>query len=73
MAAAVEREVQQLRWAAKRNIDLQEGWDLTHEHLQHSGINVDGVINQIRARLDQVRGIAVFPGVVANFLQIPNG
>eukprot|EP00903_Cladosiphon_okamuranus_P022872 g21064.t1 len=52
VAAAVERQVQQLGWAAQRNHDVQEGWELTEEYLQHSGINVEGVINQIRGRLD---------------------
>ena len=60
VAAAVERQVQQLGWAAQRNLDVQEGWELTEEYLEHSGINVEGVINQIRGRLDHVRSAAVF-------------
>lgn len=47
-------QVQQLGWAAQRNLDLEEGWKLTEEHLQHSGINVDGVVHQIRRRLEHV-------------------
>lgn len=57
VAAAVERQVQQLGWAAQRNLDIQEGWELTEEYLEHSGINVEGAINQIRGRLDHVRGV----------------
>ncbi|CAM9117146.1 unnamed protein product [Ectocarpus sp. 8 AP-2014] len=52
VAAAVVRQVQQLGWATQRNLDLKEGWELTQAHLQHSGINVDGVVNQIRRRLE---------------------
>lgn len=61
VAAAVERQVHQLGWAAQRNLDIQEGWELTEEYLQHSGINVEGVINQIRGRLDHVRVSRCFP------------
>ncbi|CAN0024749.1 unnamed protein product [Scytosiphon promiscuus] len=52
VAAAVVLQVQQLGWAAQRDLDLEEGWKLTEEHLQHSGIDVDGVVNQIRRRLE---------------------
>lgn len=62
------RQVQQLGWAAQRNLDLQEGWEMTEEHLQHSGINVDGVVNQIRRRLEHVRGTAVLSGIDAQFI-----
>lgn len=60
VAAAVERQVQQLGWAAQRTLDIQEGWELTREYLQHARINVEGVVNQIRGRLDHVRGHSVF-------------
>ncbi|CAM9094825.1 unnamed protein product [Laminaria digitata] len=52
VAAAVARHVQQLGWATQRDLDLEEDWQLTQDHLQHTGINADGVINQIRRRLD---------------------
>ncbi|CAM9180188.1 unnamed protein product, partial [Hapterophycus canaliculatus] len=52
VAAAVVLQMQQLGWAAQRNLDLEEGWKLTEEHLQHSGINVGGVVNQIRRGLE---------------------
>ena len=56
VAAAVARHVQQLGWATQRDLDLEEDWQLTQDHLQHTGINADGVINQIRRRLDHVGG-----------------
>lgn len=62
------RQVQQLGWAAQRNLDLQEGWEMTQEHLQHSGINVDGVVKQIRRRLEHVRGTAVLPVSMRRFV-----
>lgn len=54
VAAAVARHVQQLGWATQRDLDLEEDWQLTQDHLQHTGINADGVINQIRQSLDHV-------------------
>lgn len=57
VAAAVARHVQQLGWATERDLDLAEDWQLTQEHLQHTGINADGVVNQIRRQLDHV-GVA---------------
>lgn len=47
--------VQELGWAAQRKLDPQEDWQLIHQHLEETGINVDGVTNQIRRRLEHVR------------------
>lgn len=47
--------VQQLGWAAQRNLDSEQEWQLIRQIMQDAGINVDGVVNQIIDRLDQVR------------------
>lgn len=55
--AAVVLHVQELGWAAQRKLDPQEEWQLIHQHLEDTGINVDGVTNQIRRRLEHVRQV----------------
>lgn len=55
VASAVVLHVQQLGWAAQRNLDSEEEWQLIRQLMQDAGINVDGVVNQIIDRLDQVR------------------
>ena len=71
VASAVVRHVQQLGWATQRDLDLEEDWQLTQDHLQHTGINADGVINQIQRRLDHV-GVAMIRGI-ASPLAAPRG
>lgn len=47
--------VQQLGWAAQRDLNLEEEWQLIRHLMQDAGINVDGVVNQIVDQLDHVR------------------
>lgn len=55
VAVAVALHVQVLGWAAQRRLDPDEDWQLILQHLDDASINADGVIDQIRSRLDYVR------------------
>lgn len=55
VASAVVLHVQQLGWAAQRDLNLEEEWQLIRHLMQDAGINVDGVVNQIVDQLDHVR------------------
>lgn len=57
MAAAVVLYVQQLGWAAQRNLDEAEDWELIQQSLEDAGMDEDGVFNQIRCRLDHVSAL----------------
>ncbi|CAM9264609.1 unnamed protein product [Sphacelaria rigidula] len=52
VASAVVLHVQQLGWAAQRDLNLEEEWQLIRHLMQDAGINVDGVVNQIVDQLD---------------------
>lgn len=55
VAVAVALHVQGLGWVAQRRLDPDEDWQLILQHLDDASINADGVIHQIRSRLDYVR------------------